>query len=190
MSVPAVAVLLGAGLAHPRLPARPAWIALAVLLVLRGLQLAPAYATSPEPWREASAYVLTQDRPGDCIAFYPTDGRMAFQYYFARRSDRTRRLPRPILPVVRFGTVRTYVEDYATLTPGQIGRRGRSCRRLWFVSSHEGQPDGPARSRANRARFIQLQARLERAFGPGRTRQFGYASAIHVALLPGRRRSR
>jgi mannosyltransferase len=183
MSVPAVAVLLGAGLAHRQLPPRAAWAGLVVLLALRGLQLAPAYATSPEPWREASAYVLAHDRPGDCIAFYPADGRMAFQYYFARRSDRTRRLPRPILPVLRFGTVRTYVEDYATLTTGQIRRRGGSCRRVWFVSSHEGQPDGPARSRTNRARFSQLQARLQQAFGPGRTRQFGYASAIHVQLL-------
>jgi mannosyltransferase len=190
MSAPAVAILLGAGVAHRRLPPQAAWAALAVLLVLRGLQLAPAYATSPEPWREASAYVLAHDKPGDCIAFYPADGRMAFQYYFARRSDRTRRLPRPILPVVRFGIVRTYVEDYATLTPGQISRRGGSCRRLWFVSSHEGQPDGPARSRANRARFAQLQARLVHAFGRGRTRQFGYASAIHVQLLTGRGRAR
>jgi mannosyltransferase len=190
MSVPAVAILLGAGVAHPRFPPRTTWIALGVLLVLRGLQVVPSYATSPEPWREASAYVLAHDRPGDCMAFYPADGRMAFQYYFARRSDRTARLPRPILPVVPFGSVHTYVEDYATLTPGQITRRGASCRRLWFVSSHEGQPDGPARSRANRARFKQLQARLERAFGRGHTRQFGYASAIHVQLLLGHRRSR
>jgi mannosyltransferase len=189
MSVPAVAIVLGAGVAQARFSTRTTWAVLGALLVLRGLQVAPSYATSPEPWREASAYVLAHDRPGDCMAFYPADGRMAFQYYFARRSDRTRRLPRPILPVVPFGTVRTYVEDYATLTPGQVTRRGGSCRRLWFVSSHEGQPDGPAISRAHRARFEQLQSRLERAFGRGHTRQFGYASAIHVRLMPGRRRS-
>lgn len=189
MSVPAVAILLGAGVAHPRFSPRTTWIALGVLLVLRGLQVVPSYATSPEPWREASAYVLAHDRPGDCMAFYPADGRMAFQYYFARRSDRSGRLPRPILPVVPFGKVHSYVEDYATLTPGQITRRGASCRRLWFVSSHEGQPDGPARSRANRARFKQLEARLEHAFGRGHIRQFGYASAIHVQLLSGHRRS-
>jgi mannosyltransferase len=188
MGVPAVAILLGAGIEHPRLSVRGGWVLLGVLIVLRGLQVAPSYATSPEPWREASVYVLTHDRPGDCMAFYPADGRMAFQYYFARRGDRARRLPRPILPVLRFGVVRTYVEDYATLTPGQIERRGASCRRLWFISSHEGQPDGPARSRANRARFLQLQGRLEHAFGKGVTKQFGYASAIHVRLLPGPRR--
>jgi mannosyltransferase len=186
MSLPAVAILLGAGLSHPRLPPRVAWTALAILVVLRAVQLVPSYGTSPEPWREASTYVLERAQPGDCMAFYPADGRMAFQYYFARRSDRGTPLPRPILPVVRFGTVRTYVEDYATLTPGQIRRRGASCRRLWFVSSHEGQPDGPPPSRANRARFLVLQTRLERAFGQGQTRQFGYASAIHLRLLPGR----
>lgn len=190
MSLPAVAILLGAGVTHPRVPVPAGWVVLGTLLVLRGLQVAPSYATSPEPWREASAYVLAHDRPGDCIAFYPADGRMAFQYYFARRSDRTRRLPRPILPVVPFGTVRTYVEDYASLTPAQIRRRGAACRRLWFVSSHEGQPDGPARSRSNRVRFLQLQGGLEQAFGRSQTRQFGYASAIHLRLLPGRRRHR
>ncbi|MEO6859587.1 MAG: glycosyltransferase family 39 protein [Solirubrobacteraceae bacterium] len=188
MSLPAVAILLGAGLSHPRLSPRVAWTALAILVVLRALQLVPSYGTSPEPWREASAYVVKRAQPGDCVAFYPADGRMAFQYYFARRPDPGTPLPRPILPVVRFGTVRTYVEDYATLTPGQIRRRGASCRRLWFVSSHEGQPNGPPPSRANRARFLALQTHLERAFGDGQTRQFGYASAIHVRLLPGRRR--
>ncbi len=190
MSVPAVAVLLGAGLSHPRLSSRTAWSALFILLILRGLQLAPSYGTSPEPWREASAYVLSRAHPGDCVAFYPADGRMAFQYYFADRASGAPPLPRPILPVVRFGMVRPYVEDYATLTPREIARRGASCRRLWFVSSHEGQPDGPARSRANRARFETLQTRFEHAFGRGHTRQFGYASAIHVRLLPGHRRAR
>ncbi len=189
MSLPAVAILLGAGLSHPRLSPRVAWTVLAILVVFRAAQVVPSYGTSPEPWREASAYVLGRSHPGDCVAFYPADGRMAFQYYFARRSDRGTPLPRPILPVVRFGTVRTYVEDYATLTPGQIRRRGASCRRLWFVSSHEGQPDGPPPSRANRARFLALQTRLELAFGHGQTRQFGYASAIHVRLLPGHHRT-
>jgi hypothetical protein len=59
------------------------------------------------------------------------------------------------------------------------------CRRLWFVSSHEGQKDGPARSLANRAGYLRLDARLQRAFGHGRIEQYGYASPIHVQLLSG-----
>ena len=183
MSVPAVALALGAGIGDRRVNGRAALAALAVLVILRGLQLLPSYAVSPEPWRQASAYVLARSRPGDCVAFYPADGRMAFQYYYAGASIPDQRLPRLILPIIGWGHVRTYVEDYATLSPGQIINRGSGCRRLWFVSSHEGQPSGPARSRANRARYLLLGARLARVFGSPQAKQFGYASAIHVQLL-------
>jgi hypothetical protein len=68
----------------------------------------------------------------------------------------------------------------------EIARRAAGCRRLWFVSSHEGQLDGPAQSRANRARWFRLDAELEALFGPGLVQSYGYASTIHVQLLPGR----
>jgi hypothetical protein len=187
MSVPPVALLLGAGVGDLRLP-RPAALAapvvLLVLVALRGLQLVPSYGVSPEPWQQASGYVLARARAGDCIAFYPLDGRMAFQYYIGTGTAAARAAPRSILPVVRWGLVRPYIEDYATLSRSEIVGRGGACRRLWFVSSHEGQPDGPAQSRANRARFLKLRAALERAFGDGNVKQFGYASAVHVQLLP------
>jgi mannosyltransferase len=186
MSVPAVSLLLGAGLAHPRLPVRAGLAVLVALTVLRALQLAPSYGVSPEPWQAASQYVAARSRPGDCVAFYPADGRMAFQYYLGTAG--VARLPRPILPIVRWGVVKTYVEDYATLSPGQLRRRTASCRRVWLVSSHEGQPDGPARSRANRHRFKDLQARLEAAYSHSISKQLGYASAIHLRLLTGPRR--
>jgi hypothetical protein len=57
---------------------------------------------------------------------------------------------------------------------------------MWFVSSHEGQPDAPAASLANRARFLRLRGDLERQYGRAPIVKFGYASAIHVQLLPGR----
>ena len=41
----------------------------------------------------------------------------------------------------------------------------------------------PAQSLANRARFLALRARLERAFGHARVVQLGYAAAIHIQLL-------
>ena len=56
---------------------------------------------------------------------------------------------------------------------------------MWFVSSHEGQSDGPAASLANRARWLKLRADLEAQYGRAPVKQFGYASAIHVQLLPG-----
>jgi hypothetical protein len=79
-----------------------------------------------------------------------------------------------------------YVERYETLSRAQIARSATSCRRLWFVSSHEGQPDAPAASLANRARFQKLRSDLERVYGRAPIQKFGYASAIHVQLLPGR----
>jgi mannosyltransferase len=183
MSVPPVALLLAAALTHRRVPRIAAIVALAGLVGLRALQLAPSYGVSPEPWQQATAYVLARARPGDCIAFYPLDGRMAFQYYIGTARTADRRAPRSILPVVGWGAVKPYVERYETLSPAQITSRGAGCRRLWFVSSHEGQTDGPAQSLANRARFLALRARLERAFGRARVVQLGYAAAIHIQLL-------
>jgi mannosyltransferase len=196
MSVPAVALLLGAGITHPRVPWRAGLALLGLLVVLRGAQVVPSYGVSPEPWQQASAYVLDHARPSDCIAFYPADGRMAFQYYYGANIVTSGLLPRPILPILRWGVVRPYVEDYATLSPRQLSSRATGCQRLWFVSSHEGQANGPAISRANRRRFIELRAELARAYGAGLpaelgltdTKKFGYASAIHVELLTRSRR--
>jgi hypothetical protein len=108
---------------------------------------------------------------------------MAFQYYIGTRQPADAAGPRSLLPIARWGTVRPYVEEYATLTPAQIARRTAACRRLWFVSSHEGQLDGPAQSLANRARYVELRERLTRQFGHAPIKQFGYAAAVHVQLL-------
>jgi hypothetical protein len=132
-----------------------------------------------------TAGVLAQSRPGDCIAFYPEDGRMAFQYYVGTGAAAPGRAPRPILPALRWGTVRPYVEDYATLGRSQLRRAVAGCRRLWLVSSHEGQRDGPAQSQINRARYLRLDAGLELLLGAAPVRTFGYASTIHLYLLPG-----
>jgi mannosyltransferase len=183
--LPAVPLVLAVALTHPRLPARLALVGLVAALAVRAVPLAAAYGVSPEPWRAATADVLARARPGDCIAFYPEDARNAFQYYV-----RDGRAPRSILPVLRWGAVKPFVERYATLTPSQLSAAAAGCRRLWFVSSHEGQRDGPARARANRAGYLRLDARLERAFGHGAIKQYGYASPIHVQLLLGTGRRR
>ena len=188
MCVVAVALLLGAALTHPGVPRIAGAAALVALVALRALAVANSYGVSPEPWQQAAAYVQARARPGDCIAFYPLDGRMAFQYYIGARTSSDQRAPRSILPVARWGVVKPFVERYDTLTPPEIATRGAGCRRMWFVSSHEGQTDGPAQSLANRARFLALRARLQRAFGHARVIQLGYAAAIHIQLLPGRRR--
>ncbi len=180
--LPAVALGLAVALAHPRLPAALAAAGLVVALAVRAVPLVAAYGVSPEPWRAVTADVVGRAQPGDCIAFYPEDARNAFAYYVGSAA---RGAPRSILPALRWGKVKPFVERYATLTPSQLSAAGAGCRRLWFVSSHEGQKDGPAQSLANRAGYLRLDARLERAFGHGAIKQYGYASPIHVQLLPG-----
>jgi mannosyltransferase len=186
-STPAVGLALAAATRDrrwPRLVAPVVGVALLAVLALRALPVAKSYGVSPEPWRAVTAHVLAQSRPGDCIAFYPEDGRMAFQYYVGTRGPATARAPRSILPVIRWGVVGSYVEDYVAPTRSTLARRAQGCRRMWFVASHEGQPNGPTRARAHRAQYLRLDAELERLFGAAPAQDYGYASVIHVQLLP------
>ncbi|MHB1837790.1 MAG: glycosyltransferase family 39 protein [Solirubrobacteraceae bacterium] len=152
---------------------------LVALIVARAIPLAGSYAVSPEPWQKVTTTVLNGARPGDCIAFYPQDARMAFAYYAGRDPN----APRSILPVISWGVVRPYVESYVTLSPAQLATRAAGCRRMWFVSSHEGQRNGPAAAQAHRAQWLALRAELERRFGRAPVQVYGYASRIHVQLL-------
>ncbi|HZE05841.1 MAG TPA: hypothetical protein VE127_11485, partial [Solirubrobacteraceae bacterium] len=187
MSTPAVALALAFALRDRGGMRALAAVAIVALLALRSLQVAPSYGVSPEPWAAVTHQVLAQARPGDCVTFYPKDARMAFQYYVGTGAAADRRAPRSILPVIRWGVVRPFVEQYATLTLPQLGRRAAGCRRMWFITSHEGQPNGPLQSRIHRARYFRLDVRLERLFGLAPVQRYGYASIIHVQLLPGRR---
>jgi hypothetical protein len=182
-AVPAVALLLAIGITDPRLPRGLGWSSFAVVLALRALALAPSYGTSPEDWRGATANVLARAQPGDCVAFYPSDGRMAFRYYLGGGPGAVSRAPRAILPLAGWGAVRTYVEDYAGLTDAQVSRLPDQCPRVWLVSSHEGQPTGPAGSKVNYRRFIALRDSLERTYPRHQRTKLGYAAVIRVELL-------
>ncbi len=180
MCLPAVALTLGLGICDRRLPSIVALSVLALLLALRALQVAPSYGVSPEDWRTATNYVDARAQPGDCVAFYPSDGRMAFAYYAGRGV----RAPRSVLPVVPWGKVRPYVEDYATLSKRQLSTVASQCKRLWFVSSHEGQRSGPSGSRANYARYQALRSALAAEFaGEQPAVRFGYAAPVRVQLF-------
>jgi mannosyltransferase len=174
VSLPAVSALLAWALTHPRVPARTGYAAVGVLIVLRALQLTPSYGASPENWKAATAYVLADvAQQGDCIAFYPSDGWMAFDYYVGSSPT-----PDPVLPATPFGRLKPYVEDYNArlVVPA-------SCRRLWFIASHQGQPAGPSTSRAYYARYLALRASLERTYPIHVTKSFGWASVVRVELL-------
>ena len=155
------------------------WSALAGLLALRALQLAPSYAVSPENWRGATQYVVALTRPGDCVGFYPSDGRNAFRYYLHPGA----RVPRPVLPAAPFSSTRAYIEDYATFLPPQLHPLPQVCPRLWLVSSHEGQPGGTAGSRVNYARYLALRASLAADYPSRDVRSFGYAAPVTVQLF-------
>jgi hypothetical protein len=179
MCLPPVAMIVASVLLDPRLPSAVGWGGVAALLALRALQLAPSYGVSPEDWRVASAYVTAATRAGDCIAFYPADGRMAFAYYHGSG----RPAPQPVLPPAPWTEVKPYVEDYDTLSAAELTRLPSRCERLWFVFSHEGQRAGPPVSRSNYARFVALQNGLDAEFEPLATRSFGYAAPVGVQLL-------
>jgi mannosyltransferase len=184
MSTPAVGLALAPALVRRRWPRYLAPALLVTVLAARAIPVVHAYGVSPEPWQEVTARVLAQSRPGDCVTFYPADARMAFQYYVGTGA-RARSAPRSVLPVVPWGVVRPFVEDYAIPSPAALGRRIAGCRRMWLVSSHEGQPNGPALARAHRAQWFRLAGELQRRFGSGPVRKYGYASVIHVQLMPG-----
>jgi mannosyltransferase len=172
--LPAVALLLAGGLSGSRV----GLAALGVLVVLRALQLAPSYGASPENWRAATHYVTAGAAAGDCVAFYPEDGRMAFQYYGGA-------LPASVLPAASWAHVTPYVERYVQPAAARIDAIAARCTRLWLVASHEGQRDGPAGSRADLARYGALQAGLAQAGYRRRvaSAQFGWASSVRVQLL-------
>jgi mannosyltransferase len=174
MSLPAVSVLLAWGTTRGRFPLAISGALLAALIALRAVQLAPSYGVSPEDWRGATAYVLGNSQPRDCVAFYPTDGRNAFRYYVRGRP------PRSVLPAVPWSDARAYIEKYPTLAKPPPG-----CARLWLLSSHQGQPDGPVASRRNRARYFALRAQLQGNYRHQRAANFGYAAPVTVQLFSG-----
>ena len=154
-----------------------------VLIALRALQLAPSYGTSPEDWHSAVVHVLARDKPGDCVAFYPSDGRMAFEYYIGQIPHALRSAPRPVLPTAPWGRVVAYVEDYATLSPAAVAKLTASCPRLWFVASHQGMSTGTAGAVAHWSAYRQLRAALEARYRFHETTSFGYADPVAVELL-------
>jgi hypothetical protein len=180
--VPAVSLVLAAGLTDRRLPRLAALAGLAVVVALRALQLGPSYASSPEDWRYATNSILADSRRSDCIAFYPLDSRMPFSYYV--RADNAAALaPRPVFPSTPWNVVKPYVEKYRTRSTKQLKRIAAECPALWLVSSHEGQKAGPAGSQLNFHRYHRLRARLRHLYRYHHKMRFGYAATIHVVLL-------
>jgi mannosyltransferase len=159
------------------------WLLVAAIVALRALQLAPSYGVSPENWEAAVSYVTLRAEPRDCIAFFPSDGRMAFEYYIGSRPGELASEPRPVLPREPWGEVTPYVEDYATLSPSSMAKVVAACPRLFLVTSHDGSLNGPAGSMAHYLQYEKLRSRLEKAFTRHQMVGFGYADPVEVELL-------
>jgi hypothetical protein len=184
--MPALSLLLVWLLARASLPRGAGAAAFAVLIVLRVLQIVPSYGTSPEDWKAASAYVLSANAAQSvCIAFYPEDGREVFGYYEQRSVGTTlgregTQGPVPVLPSLRFGTVKPFIEQYDTLTGGPLAAVTKRCSVLFLLASHIGQSTGPAISRAHLARYDQLRQTLAQRYASHTSRKFGWAAPVYM----------
>jgi len=178
---PAVALALAWLLRHPRLPSELGWAGVGVLVVLRALQLVPSYGVSPEPWRTVSAYVLAASRPDACVAFYPQDGRMVFDYYLGRGGAPGAGRLTPVLPATPWSSEQPYVERYAVPSGAALDAIVRRCPTLWLIASHEGLRHGPPASRANFRRYQALLVALAHRYARHHERSFGWAAVIRVS---------
>jgi hypothetical protein len=178
VSLPAVSLLLAWALVESPRPRTLGMAALVALIVLRALQLAPAYGSSSENWRDATAFVIAHSELRDCTAFYPGDGRMAFRYYLRDLG----RAPMPILPVLPWRRVRPYVEDYASLPAAQLAELPSRCGRVWLITRNGGGAGGTTVSRTNYERLAALRHGLAAAYPASRTSSFGQARLLTVTL--------
>jgi mannosyltransferase len=176
--IPAVGLLLSWGLLGRGVSPLIGAGGLIVLLAVRVLVLAPTYGSSPENWRAATEHVARAGHPGDCVLFYPQDGRMPFDYYLGRAAAAASL--RPVLPTTPWNVVRPYVEDYAVPSTSRLARIERGCPRLWVLASHQGHKPGPLASRRDLIRYHRLLADLHGAYRHRSHRQFGYAAPIYV----------
>jgi mannosyltransferase len=174
-SLPAASLLVGVVLTRPR-PAVPAGIgaaAVAALLVLRFVQIPPAYGVDFEDWKDPTAFVLDQTRPGDCIAFYVLDGRMPFEYYL-RQGPPRKVLPRPVLPALPWTANPIEVEVDTPIAASALPGLVAGCPRLFLVASHDGFVNGSPNQRTTYADYHRMLGELaadypsvlKTAFGP------------------------
>ncbi len=177
--LPAVALLLAWALHHPRLPAAIGFSGLAIVLLLRALQLAPSYGVSPEPWRTATHYVAAASAGAPaCVAFYPLDGRMPFDYYLTAGAAPAAQRLTPVLPARPWSSVHPYVEQYAVPSAAGLATIAGRCPRLWLIASHQGQRDGPPGSRIDYIKYRALNAMLAHLYPRRHSRSFGWAAVI------------
>jgi len=180
VALPAVALLLAWGLMHPGVPKWLGLSGLGVLLALRALQLGPSYGISPENWKGAASYVSARVQSGDCIAFFPSDGRMPFGYYAGSTLSASLT---PVLPAASWSATRPFVEQYTLPSASRLAAIAAACPRLWLIASHYGARNGSAASRANYAHYAGLRGALASRYAGHANATFGWARPVRVQLF-------
>lgn len=177
--LPAVALLLAWVLLRSRIPLFAGLALIAALLVLRSIQLAPSYGVSPENWRAATAFVVNVSaRQGACLMFYPQDSRMAFDYYVQNGGLASAAKLHSVLPDGAWNVVTPYVEQYRIPTKAQLRSIVAQCPRLWLISGHQGQENGPRLSGQNYVKYQRLVSELGWVYPHQNLVQFGYAARV------------
>jgi mannosyltransferase len=121
------------------------------LTIFRAGVLVGSYHVPIDDYRSASKVILAEARPGDCITFSSGPGRILWDYYSARRPARSY-VPAQVLPDAVNG--RPAVVLAYTNQPEALIRRAQhlvnvkqaslSCRHIWLLMSHYGNPTGNA----------------------------------------------
>lgn len=187
LELPALALLVAWLLLRPQVLPAAGIAAVAVILVLRLLQVIPSYGASPEPWNAATAYALRAAPPGrtTCVVFYAQDGREVFDYYKQAGGLSAQAPPAnlvPLLPSLPWNRVKPFVEQYRGLDRAQQSAIAARCPSLLLIASHSGQAKGTHESVVNLGRYHAMVRGLARDYSHHTLRTFGWASPIHVYL--------
>lgn len=133
-SVPATAITVAFVLTNV-LGNRLSWLAGPAFAVLLLVDLLPTYGVSYEEWSQASHYVATSMRPGDCITADKTELLGNIGYYLTSDAA-VASLPAVVLPSRTWPQI---LSPTAQATPAaeSYARVARACKRLWIVISRE-----------------------------------------------------
>jgi mannosyltransferase len=129
LSVPALALLAAAGLASHGPIWR--WCATSILLLLAAFGAHTYFLEGPDPvedWRDATAYVIQNARPGDAAVFAERNERLAFSRYV------------PKSPTAAVLDVSHADFDYDTERSQALADAARSHPRIWIVDLKREQP--------------------------------------------------
>lgn len=131
ITVPALAVLVGRGIASAR-PRAAAAVGVPATIVLAVFALARWYGGfRNEDWRGAASLVVSSARPGDAIAFVPPRIRLPFEVYLDKP-----RTPLPAYPSTPWGSVDALTPQNADTTGIAAALSEVRASRVWLVMSH------------------------------------------------------